>query len=40
MKSNFERMIDLAGEVFAAHNDPTQLDVDEDVIEKLEQVSL
>jgi hypothetical protein len=38
MASNFERMIQLAGEVFAAHNDPTQLDVDEEVMEKLERL--
>jgi GNAT superfamily N-acetyltransferase len=33
--NNFERMIQLAGEVFNAHNDPEQLDVDEQVIEHL-----
>ena len=37
-KSNFERMIDLADEVFAAHNDPAQLEVDESVMERLEQI--
>ncbi len=38
MASNFERMIGLAGKVFSAHNDPTQLDVDEVVMEKLEHL--
>jgi len=38
MANNFERMIQLAGEVFAAHNDPTQLDVDEEVMEKLQKI--
>lgn len=33
--TNLERMIQLAGEVFAAHDDPQQLDVDERVIEQL-----
>ncbi len=36
--SNFERMINLAVETFAAHNDPNQLDVNEDVIKQLEQL--
>jgi len=36
MPSNFERMIQLAEDVFSAHNDPAQLDVDEDVIGRLE----
>lgn len=34
-KSNFERMIDLAEEVFDSRNDEMQLDVDEKVIESL-----
>jgi hypothetical protein len=38
MANNFERMVKLAGEVFAAQNDPTQLDVDEDVMEKLQKI--
>jgi hypothetical protein len=38
MANNFERMIQLAGEVFAAHNDPTQLDVDEEVMKKLQRL--
>lgn len=36
--SNFERMINLAVETFAAHNDPNQLDVNEEVIKQLEQL--
>ncbi|MFL5754593.1 MAG: GNAT family N-acetyltransferase [Bacteroidia bacterium] len=35
-KSNFERMIDLAQEAFDAHNDPEQLDVNDEVIKKLQ----
>lgn len=38
MASNFERMIQLADEVFSAHNDPQQLDVDEQVMERLEKL--
>lgn len=38
MPSNFERMIQLAGDVFAAHNDPAQLEVDEEVMEKLQRL--
>ncbi len=34
--TNFERMINLAVETFAAHNDPNQLDVNEEVIKQLE----
>lgn len=37
-KSNFERMIELADEVFAVRNDPDQLDVNEKVIERLKQI--
>ena len=37
-KSNFERMIQLADEVFAAHNDPAQLEVDEAVMRRLERI--
>jgi ribosomal protein S18 acetylase RimI-like enzyme len=33
--SNFERMIQLAEDVFATKNDPAQLDVNQDVIERL-----
>lgn len=33
--SNFERMIALVNEVFATKNDPDQLDVNEDVMERL-----
>ena len=36
--SNFERMIALADEVFSAHNDPAQLEVDEAVMERLERI--
>src|ERR1017187_9054929 len=32
--SNFERMIELADKVFATKNDPDQLDVDEQVLER------
>jgi hypothetical protein len=37
-KSNFERMILLADEVFSAHNDPAQLEVDEAVMKHLERI--
>jgi ribosomal protein S18 acetylase RimI-like enzyme len=33
--TNFERMIRLADEVFAVKNDPSQLDVNESVLERL-----
>ncbi len=36
--TNFERMIQLATEVFDAHNDPAQLDVNENVIEQLHKL--
>ncbi len=36
--SNFERMLQLAEDAFAAKNDPDQLDVDEKVIEHLQQI--
>ena len=36
--SNFERMLQLADEVFATKNDPEQLDVNEKVIEHLQQI--
>lgn len=36
--SNFERMIQLAEEVFDVRNDPDQLNVDEDVLERLEKI--
>lgn len=32
---NFARMMQLADEVFAVHNDPTQLQVDAEVLERL-----
>ena len=38
MPTNFERMIQLAEEVFSAHNDPAQLDVDEEIMARLEQI--
>ncbi|MDF2438265.1 MAG: GCN5-related N-acetyltransferase (GNAT)-like protein [Bacteroidota bacterium] len=37
-ESNFERMIQLAEEVFAVRNDPDQLDVNEHVIEHLQKI--
>src|SRR5882762_9611561 len=36
--SNFERMIQLAEESFAAKNDPDQLDVNREVIERLQGI--
>ncbi len=36
--SNFERMIKLAEETFAVKNDPHQLDVDQDVLERLQKI--
>jgi ribosomal protein S18 acetylase RimI-like enzyme len=36
--SNFERMIQMAEEVFAVKNDPDQLDVNQDVIERLKKI--
>lgn len=36
--SNLERMIKLAENVFAAKTDPDQLDVDQSVIERLQQI--
>ena len=36
--SNFERMIALAEQVFDVRNDPEQLDVDQDVLSKLESL--
>src|ERR1019366_4769707 len=36
--SNFERMIQLAEDVFSAHNDPAQLDVNEKAIKQLERL--
>lgn len=37
-KNNFERMIQLAGEVFDSKNDPDQLDVDEKIISRLLEI--
>jgi GNAT superfamily N-acetyltransferase len=37
-KSNFERMLQLADEVFAVKNDPDQLDVNQEVLERLMQI--
>jgi GNAT superfamily N-acetyltransferase len=37
-KSNFERMIQLADDIFAVKNDPNQLDVNEEVIEHLQKI--
>jgi hypothetical protein len=36
--SNFERMIQLAEETFAVKNDPDQLDVNQEVIERLHKI--
>lgn len=36
--SNFERMIQLAEDVFAAREDPNQLDVNQEVIEHLQKI--
>lgn len=36
--SNFERLIKLADEVFAVKDDPSQLDVNQDVLEHLHQM--
>jgi hypothetical protein len=36
MPGNFERMMQLAAEVFEVHNDPQQLDVDENIITQLQ----
>ncbi|HAH25947.1 MAG TPA: hypothetical protein DCL77_19675 [Prolixibacteraceae bacterium] len=36
--SNFERMIQLADQVFAVKNDPSQLDVNQEVLERLHKI--
>ena len=36
--SNFERMIQLAEDTFAAKNDPEQLDVNQDIIVRLQRI--
>lgn len=36
--SNFERLIQLADEVFAVKSDPTQLDVNQKVLERLHKI--
>jgi GNAT superfamily N-acetyltransferase len=36
--SNFERMIQLAEDVFAVKSDPDQLDVNQDVIQRLQHI--
>jgi hypothetical protein len=36
--SNFERLIELADEVFAVKSDPTQLDVNQKVLERLHKI--
>jgi hypothetical protein len=38
MSKNLDRMIKLAGEVFDAHHDPEQLDVNEEVIAQLQRL--
>jgi len=37
-KSNFERLVQLADEVFEVRNDPDQLDVNPEVLEKLRKI--
>jgi len=37
-KSNFERLIQLADEVFAVKSDPNQLDVNPEVLERLQRL--
>ena len=37
-KSNYERLIELADNVFAVKSDPSQLDVNEEVLERLHQI--
>jgi len=36
--SNFERMIQLAEDVFAVKSDPDQLDIDQEVLERLQRI--
>ncbi len=36
--SNFERMLQLADDVFAVKNDPDQLDVNQDVLDQLRRI--
>src|ERR1700752_2467308 len=36
--TNFQRMIQLAEEVFASRSDPNQLDVDDEILEQLIQL--
>ena len=38
MKTNFERMIALADQVFASRQDPAQLDVNDEVLERLQRM--
>ena len=38
MPSNFERMIQMAEDVFSVRNDPDQLSVDQDVIKRLQKI--
>ena len=37
-KSNFERMLKLADEVFAVKNDPAQLEINQEVLERLMRI--
>jgi hypothetical protein len=37
-KNNFDRMMQLADDVFAVKNDPDQIDVDESVIKRLQKM--
>lgn len=38
MSENYQRMIQLANDTFAVHNDPLQLDVDDEIIERLQKL--
>lgn len=38
VKSNYERLIELADNVFAVKSDPSQLDVNKEVLERLYQI--
>jgi GNAT superfamily N-acetyltransferase len=37
-QNNLERMIQLAGEFFQAHNDPDQISVDEEIMRRLKEL--
>lgn len=38
LMSNFDRMVQLAEEVFAVKSDPNQLDVDQEILERLQRI--